>query len=142
MALVLAAATSAVLPLYVVEPELWNQPDMSARQWAFVSEALTELRFELKQLGQPLIVRVGTVSEILAEFHETERISGLWSHEETGNAWTFRRDRLVAAWCRTNAVPWHEVRNHGVQRRLKSRDGWAKNWDSFMAEPQSCPPAL
>ncbi|MEM6934251.1 MAG: FAD-binding domain-containing protein, partial [Pseudomonadota bacterium] len=47
-----------------------------------------------------------------------------------------------AAWCRTNAVPWHEVRNHGVQRRLKSRDGWAKNWDSFMAEPQSCPPAL
>ncbi|MEM9780594.1 MAG: deoxyribodipyrimidine photo-lyase, partial [Pseudomonadota bacterium] len=39
---VLAAASQAgpVLPLYIIEPELWRQPDMSARQWAFVAECL------------------------------------------------------------------------------------------------------
>ena len=58
-----------------------------------------------------------------------------WSHEETGNAWTFARDRAVAAWCREHDVTWNEVAQTGVVRRLKSRDGWAKRWDRLMAKP-------
>ena len=42
----LAAAVERglVLPLYVVEPELWRQPDASERQWMFCRESLLELR--------------------------------------------------------------------------------------------------
>ena len=137
-----AARGSAVLPLYVVEPDLWQQPDMSGRQWSFVREALIELRADLHQLGQPLIVRVGEVTEILAELHSRFPLNALWSHEETGNDWTYRRDERVAAWCSTHAIPWHQPQNHGVQRRLKSRDGWAKSWDKFMAEPITEVPQL
>ena len=33
----LASERGPVLPLLVVEPELWRQPDASARQWAFAA---------------------------------------------------------------------------------------------------------
>ncbi len=139
-ALVLAAQAGPVLPLFVAEPELWRQPDMAARHWAFVGECLTSLREDLANLGQPLIVRVGSIIDILRGFHERQGIAALWSHEETGNGWTYDRDKAVKAWCRSNAVPWHEERQNGVIRGLKSRNGWAGRWDRFMAEDQMLPP--
>lgn len=131
-----------MLPLYVVEPELWLQADASARQWDFVAETLTELRDETGQLGQPLVVRVGTVIETLAELKMQGHLEVLWSHEETGNNWTYRRDKEVAAWCRDAGVPWHEFQNHGVIRRLKSRDGWAGRWEAQMLQPTKPAPYL
>ena len=141
-ALVRAAAHGPVLPLYVAEPELWREPDASGRQWAFVTDCLRAVREDLAALGQPLIVRTGNVVDVLTEFRRLHGISALWSHEETGNGWTFARDREVAAWCRAHGIPWHEIQNHGVQRRLKSRDGWAGAWDRLMAEPVTEPPRL
>ena len=49
--LLLASRLGPVLPLVVVEPELWRQPDASARQWQFYSECLEELRSDLAALG-------------------------------------------------------------------------------------------
>ena len=48
-----------VLPLYIVEPEYWSQPDASHRHYQFMSECLAELRADLAAIGQPLILRVG-----------------------------------------------------------------------------------
>ena len=36
-----------VLPLYIAEPEFWQLPDASARQWAFVAEGLESLNMAL-----------------------------------------------------------------------------------------------
>ncbi len=135
-----AAKMGPVLPLYIVEPDFWAQPDASARQWAFAAESLQELQASLALLGQPLCIMVGDAVSILAELHRQHGISSLWSHEETGNGWTFARDLSVAAWARQNGVPWHEPRQFGVVRRLKSRNGWAQSWDSMMAEPVTQPP--
>ena len=137
-----ASRVGRVLPLYVVETELWQQPDASARQWNFVAETVAELRTNLASLGQPLVLRVGDVTSVLSELKTSNLIAGLWSHEETGNDWTYRRDLRVAAWCKQHGVPWHEVQNHGVFRRLTSRDGWAGRWDRFMAQPMYSPVAL
>jgi deoxyribodipyrimidine photo-lyase len=41
--LVEALKRGPVLPLYVVEPELWQQPDTSERQWLFCRESLLDL---------------------------------------------------------------------------------------------------
>lgn len=141
-ALTRAAQVGPVLPLYIVEPDLWQQPDASHRQWCFVAETLAELRKDLKRRGQPLVVRQGSVVEILEGLMRQGRLSALWSHEESGNGWTFRRDCRVAAWCRDNGIPWHELQNHGVWRRLQSRDGWAKRWDRLMAQPCASAPQL
>ena len=45
-----AAQSGAVVPLFVVEDEFWHQPDMSARQWAFVQECIFDLRSALHKL--------------------------------------------------------------------------------------------
>ncbi|MEM9145810.1 MAG: FAD-binding domain-containing protein [Pseudomonadota bacterium] len=141
-ALAAAARCGPVLPLYVAEPELWAEPDMAARHWAFVVEALEELRADLARCGQPLILRTGTVLDVLGDLRARGLMTALWSHEETGNGWTYARDRAVAAWCRAEGMPWHELQNHGVQRRIASRDGWAKAWDRLMAQPMEPAPAL
>ncbi|WFE89952.1 FAD-binding domain-containing protein [Roseibium porphyridii] len=135
-----AALRGQVLPLYVVEPSLWTQPDFSARQYSFLQECLEGLKEDLALQGQPLIVRVGAVTDVLNRLLQQTSIAGLWSHEETGNGWTYQRDKQVADWCRTNGIVWTECRQTGVIRRLESRDGWANRWDTFMAvEPIETP---
>jgi deoxyribodipyrimidine photo-lyase len=137
----LAAERGPVLPLYVVEPGYWALPDTSARQWAFVAESLQELRGALARLGQPLVVRTGEVVGLLDRLHARHGIAGLWSHEETGNFWTYERDRAVARFCRDNSIEWTEVPQFGVRRRLKDRDRWASHFDRFMAAPIAPSPA-
>jgi deoxyribodipyrimidine photo-lyase len=138
--LVLAARAGPVLPLYIAEPELWTQPDESARQWEFAAESLHELQRALAALGQPLCVVVGDALAVLRRLHAGPGIAAIWSHEETGNGWTYARDRAVAAWVRAAGVPWHQLRQFGVIRGLRSRNGWARSWDKAMAEPIALPP--
>jgi len=140
--LVQAARRGPVLPLYVIEPELWHQPDASTRQWAFCAESLLELQRDLAALGQPLLLRVGEVVGVLAGLRRQLAIGGLWSHEETGNGWTYARDRALAAWCRQEGVPWTELPQNGVIRRLRQRDGWARRWEERMGQPPLPPPSF
>jgi deoxyribodipyrimidine photo-lyase len=137
------AAGDAVLPLYVVEPEYWRLPDTSHRQWAFTAECLAELREALGRLGAPLVVRVGDAVEVLEGLRVAHGVTDLVSHEETGNLWTYARDRRVGAWARETGVRWTEVPQSGVVRRLGSRDGWAKARDGFVfAGPAAVPRGL
>ena len=108
----------------------------------FVAETLNELREDLAILGQPLVIRIGEIISVLSELHASGLLQMLWSHQETGNGWTYQRDLNVAAWCKAHGIPWHEIQNHGVQRPIASRDGWAPRWDRFMEQPQSQPPTL
>jgi len=134
-------ARGPVVPLFIVEPELWHQPDLAARHWDFVAESLAELREALGALGLPLVVMIDDVVKVLAEIHARYDVDALWSHEETGNGWTYQRDRRVAAWARAEGLPWYELRQTGVIRRLKSRNGWAQAWDRDMGQPIIEPPS-
>ncbi len=136
-----AAARGPVLPLYVAEPGLWREPDASARQWEALREGLIELRAALAALGQPLIVRVGDVVAVLESLRHAQGIASLWSHMETGNAWTFARDRRVEAWARAHGIPWHQPRAFGVVRGLKWRKAWVGQWEALMRAPQAATPA-
>ena len=129
-----------VLPLYVVEPEWWAEPDMARRHWDFIADSLIELRQDLAARGAPLLVRRGEILAVLGDLHARYGLSGLWSHEETGGSWTLARDRLVASWARSLGIPWHEIPQHGVIRPLRDRDGWARHWERVMAEPMTPPP--
>ena len=130
-----AASGLPVIPLYVVEPAYWAQPFASRRQWCFIHDCLTELRADLAQLGQPLVVRQGQVTDVLQVLQESAHIEALYAHEETGNGWTFRRDIAVLKFCKTQGIVCHESPANGVVRRLKSRDDWAKIRHQRMAQP-------
>ncbi len=130
-----AARRGPVLPLYIAEPALWQQPDAAARQWSIFAESLAELTDALGALGQPLIVRVGDAIDVLDAIRRSHGAFALWSHQETGNGCTYARDRRVRAWARAHGIPWTEFPQHGVIRGLKDRDGWARHWDRLMARP-------
>ena len=134
-ALTLAAGQGPVLPVYIVEPELWAGADASSRQWDFVAESLAGLRADLAAMGLPLVVRVGDAVTLLDRLCRQHKVGGIISHEETGNLWTYARDRRVAGWARGAGIDWTELPQSGVVRRLASRDGWAALRDGFMAVP-------
>lgn len=113
---------------------------MSSRHRWWVTESVRELREDLAKLGQPLVVREGEAVEVLRDIHRAFGAFTLWSHEETGNAHTFERDKAVAAWCRAKGISWHEPRQFGVVRRLRSRERWTEQWEALMTAPRIHPP--
>lgn len=137
-----AAALGPVLPIYIVEPDYWRLPDTAARHFAFLAEALAELRDQTARIGAPLVVRSGDAVEVLERMCRQHGIRHILSHEETGNGWTYARDRRVAAWARANGIVWEELPQSGVVRRLARRNGWQSQRDAFMAAPQLDTPTL
>ena len=137
-----AALRGPVLPLYIVEPEYWQGADTSGRHWEVVRESLLELREALYQLGLPLIIRTGDAINVLEKIRSELAIQVLWSHEETGNAFTYQRDKCVAVWAKANGVAWTEIPHFGVMRRLKQRSGWVKHWEAHMNQPVQAIPSM
>jgi deoxyribodipyrimidine photo-lyase len=137
-----AAERGPVLPLYVIEPELWRQADASARHWGFLRECLRALADELSRLGAPLQLRRGDIVTVLNAIRAELGPFVLHSHQETGNAWTYERDRAVQAWTRSCNIEWREYRQHGVFRGLRQRDGWAQRWEAQMSQPLLAPPRV
>ena len=134
-ALVAACATgNPVLPLYIIEPDLWAQPEMSARHYDFLVECLKDLDAALAARGAGLVVVVGEACAVLARVHQTHGIRTIHAHEETGLLWTYQRDKAVRAWARRAGVGVQEYRQHGVWRGPTTRNGWATRWDTLMGE--------
>jgi deoxyribodipyrimidine photo-lyase len=129
-----AAAQGPVVPLYIVEPDYWKLADSSRRHWHFVFDCLTDLQDELRECGLNLIVRVGTATEVLEELRQKLGSIALWSHEETGNAWTYVRDKAVTSWCKSHNIKWQQSPTNGVVRRLENRDGWSEIRNRRMAK--------
>jgi len=129
------AAAHPVLPLYVIEPDYWRQPFASRRHWHFIYDSLVELQKDCASLGQPLVVRVGTILNVFESIRRDYMIKGIYSHEETSNLWGYQRDEGVRHWCLAHAIKFHEYPTNGIVRRLIDRDGWAKIRNQRMADP-------
>ena len=129
------ATSDHIIYLYIVEPSLWASPNYSARQFEFTWEGVVDLNRQLQARGAHLSVITGEVVPTLDLLKRQCHLEALFSHEETGVLHTYERDRAVKDWCQRQDVNWVEYPQHGVIRRLKSRDQWATHWDRFMALP-------
>ncbi len=133
-----------VLGFYAIETAVIRAPDYAGRHWAATREALAELRENLARIGMPLAVRDGDALELLERLRAHAAARGtrlaLWSHEETGNAATYARDRAVRRWVRAHGIEWTELVQTGVVRRLSSREGWAAAWEDRMRRPTVAEP--
>ena len=135
-----AAAGTPVLPLWIAEPALLDAPDASARHLGFTRECLHELDAALAALGSRLWTAQGDACAVLAALHRRFGDFELLSHEETGNAASYARDRAVAAWMRTCGLRWTELAANGVVRRLDDRDRWSAAWMARMQAPTCAAP--
>ena len=140
LVLSLAAKSGVVLPIYIFEPELWREPDLSYRHYKFLKEALLDLDYHLKTLGSQLVILVGNAIDIFNHLNSKFKLNTIYSHEETWNLWTYNRDKTVKAWTRENNVEWIEMPKNGVIRNLNDRNGWSRRWYTEMSAPLIPPP--
>ncbi len=130
-----AATAGHCLGLYVYEPELIEAEDCDAAHLNFVNESLNELRANLRRLGSELLLRTGRLPDIIEQLHDEIGIDKIWAHEETFNYRSYQRDRRVRAWAKDKAIPFKEIPQYGVVRRLEDRDGWSAQWAKRMRQP-------
>jgi deoxyribodipyrimidine photo-lyase len=121
--------------LYIFEPEWFKSVEFHPNHLVFVLDSLNELKKVLHSHGIPLIFRYGHCIEVFKELHKNKKITGLFSHQETGLFWSFERDLAVQTWCRENAVPWTECKQFGVVRKLKDRDTWNEKRSQIIERP-------
>ncbi len=123
-----------VVPIFVIEPNLWKLPDHSSRQWEFVRESLVDLKHSLNDINLKLLIRVGNVQDVIKELMEIFHIQAIYSHEETGNKWTFQRDQKLRCFTKKERINWYEFRQVGVFRGLKTRQNWSSKWEQHMSQ--------
>ena len=126
-----AVSGDSVLPLWVYEPDMWQQPDMAVQHLGFANECLAEVSDWVQHDAtinndhqHPGLCRMlGDMLAVLSLLRAKLGSFTLVSHEETGNSWSYQRDLDVAAWCTTNTVEWREFASNGVVRRLQALGG-------------------
>lgn len=134
-ALAQAAKLGPIRCIYVIEPELWLQPDVALQHFEFIRESLHVLDAHLRAHGGGIEIHTGELTQVLTAIWNEAPFTGLYSHQETGNGWTYQRDLQVADWCRKTQVIWHEFAQFGVVRKLKSRNQWQSAWERHMTSP-------
>jgi len=117
-----------ILPIYIIEVDIWSQNTHSHRQWQFCKESLIDLRNALAEIGQPLIIRTGNVINIFDEISSKFKIKGIYSHQETGDWLTYKRDQKVREWALSKNIIWKEFLQYSVFRGNLDRNNWSKMW--------------
>ena len=123
-----AVKDNDILPIYIIELDIWNQNTHSNRQWQFCKESLIDLRNALAEIGQPLIIRTGNVINIFDEISTKFKIKGIYSHQETGDWLTYKRDQKVREWALSKNIIWKEFLQFSVFRGNLDRNKWSKKW--------------
>lgn len=130
-----AAQNGVVLPLFIFEPEFWSLPDNSPRHYNFLMQSLNDLQDQLNSIGLRLTIKVGSALDVFADLYAEFKSITIWSHEETGNMWTFERDKLISKFVLHYQIDWFEHARNGVVRRLNSRENWSAIWYQRMTQP-------
>ncbi|MFN9720498.1 MAG: FAD-binding domain-containing protein [Planctomycetota bacterium] len=119
-----------VLPFFCFEPSLLAADDTSDLHTQAQWQAICGLRHSLRQRGADIVIAHGEVTDKLARLHAMTSFTHVFSHEEVGNAITFRRDRTVAAWCSERGITYREFPQSGVRRGGINRDRLTRFWRS------------
>ena len=125
-----------MVPFIVIEPDYWALKDTSYRQYIFLKECIASLQQDIESLGGNLCIKTGNVEDVLNRFHQQYGEMTLWAHQETGNMWTFERDKRVRAWCKAHHIKFYEPQQFGIWRGSSlNRDTWSQRWDAMMSKP-------
>jgi len=124
-----ASLKHSILPIYIIEKELWKQETHSLRQWQFCKESILDLRRALKNLGQPLIIKTGNVIDIFEDLYRLFEIKGIYCHQETGDYFTYKRDNEIRQWAKKKDIYFREFLQFAVFRgKTFNRNHWSKKW--------------
>lgn len=125
-----ASQSGEVLPLYILEPFLFEQDVLTKRHLTFITESLIDLKQSLQQIGLTLYIYIGKATDIFDMLHQTYGAFKLHSHMEHGTNLTYQRDLSVKTFIEHHQLTWYEYktfgvnRAHGFKHRLRDFHQW------------------
>lgn len=105
-----------VLPLYIHEHSQILDAHTARQHQLFVHECLDDLQQQINAVGGYLHEELGEAVDVLAALHAQFKFSHLWAHMETTQLAQYKRDKAVAAWCKSVGVVFIELPQNNVQR--------------------------
>jgi deoxyribodipyrimidine photo-lyase len=97
-----------VMPLYIAEPSIWAENDLSARHFQFVCESLADLQSSIEYRGGTLFTFIGEMEEVLESLLKAYGTFTLYTHEERGTKLTYDRNIKVSEWMRDRDLKFFE----------------------------------
>ena len=138
------AAGEKALAFYVRETDYWATDKASPDQWGFVAECLRDLATNLGKIRCPLLIAEAPSAEMVLEsLLNHYEVAELLCHQETGNGWTFGRDKRVLRICRERGVPVQEFLQNAVVRgrnRPPEKPEHQLFWKDWISGPQALTP--
>lgn len=127
-----AMESDRIIPLFIIEPAIWDGPDASVFHQKAQAQALQDLRRQLQDRGSDLSVVGGSAVDVLSQLRDRFGFDTLVSYDEVGLNHTYARDKRVSQWCQRNNVGWHQPRFQGVIRGLNDRDNRLREFNAFI----------
>lgn len=123
------------LPIYIFEPSILKHPDSSLRHQQFIYHSLLCLNNTLLQHQKKVYIFYGEAHEIFSFLIEKFKINKVYSYQESGIDKTWIRDKKIKKLLEFDNIIWKEFQRDGIIRGIKNRDGWDKNWYTFVNKP-------
>lgn len=121
-----------ILMIYIYEPAVMAHPDNSARHWRFIRQSIDELNSRLKQFNTKIFTFHNETIKVFNSLNDEYHINHVYSHLETGLDITYQRDIKMKMWFKKHQIKWIETQWNGVQRGLKNRINWKRDWYLLM----------
>jgi deoxyribodipyrimidine photo-lyase len=132
----LSEAQERKIPLaavWLTEPESLAADEYHPRRERFVLESLSDLQPQLRALGIPLVLAEGSATDVFEDLAR-QGLKLVFSHEETGVLWTYRRDLALKELFAKRGIIWTETPTNGVVRGLKDRGRWQGHFQRRMGQ--------
>jgi len=125
------------LLMFMVEPSQLQNPHLSLRHWRFMHESIRDMNRQLAAACSKAEVTLmhGECIEVMARLQQRYAIQNVFSHEESGDASTFSRDRTLKHWCTEQGIHWREFPSNAVMRGCFNRGNWDTHWKAVMRAP-------
>jgi deoxyribodipyrimidine photo-lyase len=125
-----------VLPIYIFEPSLQNDPHYDERHFQFIQQSLEDINQELEKYQTQVLILKKEAVDAFSLLSDHFTVKELYSHIETDLHITHQRDQAVQKFCDQHNINWKEYQNNGVQRFRKDRHQWKEQWYEYMHQPQ------
>ncbi len=110
-------------------------PDTSLRHLQFVYQSLLTLNKTLSQFNREVDIFYAEAADVFKYLHKTFDIKNIFSFRESGTQITWKRDKTIKSFCKSNQINWEESQRDGIIRGIKNRTDWNKQWHISMHQP-------
>ena len=121
-----ATSNNNFLGVFVIDPSRLREKDTDPIHIDWEIKCALELQTRIREIGGEMLILHDEVINVFEKLREEYQISNIYSHEEIGTEWSYRRDIRFGDWCKSKKLNWKEFPTNAVIRGLKNRDNWYK----------------